>query len=80
MTQEKILRVALQCFTENGYDGTSMEDIAVAAGMPVSGIYRHFAGKAELLAASAASQQYAFRILHAGRVLASGRAAAMLGA
>lgn len=37
-------------------------------------------GEAELLAASAASQQYAFRILHAGRVLASGRAAAMLGA
>lgn len=36
-------------------------------------------GQAELLAASAASQQYAFRILHAGRLLASGRAAAMLG-
>lgn len=35
-------------------------------------------GEAELVAASAASQQYAFRLLHDGRVLASGRAAAML--
>lgn len=36
-------------------------------------------GEAELVAASTASQQYAFRIHHAGRLLASGRAAAMLG-
>ena len=35
-------------------------------------------GEAELIATSAASQQYAFRIHHAGRLLASGRAAAML--
>jgi predicted hotdog family 3-hydroxylacyl-ACP dehydratase len=35
-------------------------------------------GEAELIAASAASQQYAFRIHHGGRLLASGRAAAML--
>lgn len=36
-------------------------------------------GEAELVAASAASQQYVFRIHHAGRLLASGRATAMLG-
>ena len=35
-------------------------------------------GEAQLVAASAASQQYAFRLLHGGLVLASGRAAAML--
>ena len=34
--------------------------------------------EAELLAESAASQQYAFRILHAGQVVAEGRAAVML--
>ncbi len=34
--------------------------------------------EAELLAESAASQQYAFRILHAGTVVAEGRAAVML--
>jgi predicted hotdog family 3-hydroxylacyl-ACP dehydratase len=34
--------------------------------------------EAELLAESAASQQYAFRVLHAGAVVAEGRAAVML--
>ncbi|HET6396019.1 MAG TPA: phosphotransferase [Pseudoxanthomonas sp.] len=37
-------------------------------------------GEAELLAAGTGSQQYAFRILHGGRVVASGRAAAILAA
>ena len=36
-------------------------------------------GEAERVAASAASQQYMFRIHHAGRLLGSGRATAMLG-
>lgn len=36
-------------------------------------------GEAEQLAESPASQQYAFRIHHAGRLLAEGRAAVMLG-
>lgn len=35
-------------------------------------------GEAELLADSAASQQYAFRLYHAGALLAEGRAAVML--
>ncbi len=35
-------------------------------------------GEAELLADGAGSQQYAFRILHAGDVIAEGRAAVML--
>lgn len=35
-------------------------------------------GRAELLAVGAGSQQYAFRILHAGALLAEGRAAVML--
>ena len=34
--------------------------------------------EAELLAESAASQQYAFRIVHAGQTVAEGRAAVML--
>jgi predicted hotdog family 3-hydroxylacyl-ACP dehydratase len=35
-------------------------------------------GEAELLADSAVSQQYAFRLFHAGTLLAEGRAAVML--
>ena len=37
-------------------------------------------GEAELLAAGEASQQYAFRIVHAGELLAEGRAMVVLGA
>ena len=37
-------------------------------------------GEAELLAAGDASQQYAFRIVHAGELLAEGRAMVVLGA
>jgi predicted hotdog family 3-hydroxylacyl-ACP dehydratase len=37
-------------------------------------------GEAELLAAGDRSQQYAFRIVHAGELLVEGRAAVMLGA
>ena len=36
-------------------------------------------GEAELLAAGDASQQYAFRIVHAGELLAEGRAMVVLG-
>ena len=36
-------------------------------------------GEAELLAAGEASQQYAFRIVHAGELLAEGRAMVVLG-
>lgn len=51
MTQEKILRVALQCFTENGYDGTSMEDIASGVGIRKSSLYAHYRGKEAIFAA-----------------------------
>ncbi len=37
-------------FEERGYAGTSVAQIASAAGIPVSGIYRYFPGKREILA------------------------------
>jgi predicted hotdog family 3-hydroxylacyl-ACP dehydratase len=65
--------------------------VAVRAGMLVAlrGVVLHVAriddlpgeleGEATLLANGADSQQYAFRITHAGTLLAEGRAAVMLG-
>ncbi|KAF1692150.1 phosphotransferase [Pseudoxanthomonas koreensis] len=41
-------------------------------------LYGALDGEAELLAAGEASQQYAFRLLHEGRLLARGRATAKL--
>jgi AcrR family transcriptional regulator len=46
---ESLLAVAAQVFTERGYDGTSMEHLARAAGITKSSFYHHVTGKEELL-------------------------------
>ncbi len=43
-----IVRAATSLFAEKGIDGTSMRDIANAAGIREAAIYRHFTGKEEL--------------------------------
>ena len=48
-TTESLLSVAVAEFNVRGYDGTSMEDLAKAAGISKSSIYHHVAGKEELL-------------------------------
>jgi AcrR family transcriptional regulator len=50
-TRERILAAAYAQFIQNGYHGTSMRQIAQAAGLAVGGIYNHFAGKEEVFAA-----------------------------
>lgn len=49
---EALLRASMTLFNERGYRETSMEDIAARVGMPASGIYRYFGGKADMLAAA----------------------------
>jgi AcrR family transcriptional regulator len=46
---ESLLAVAAQVFTERGYDGTSMEQLAKAAGITKSSFYHHVSSKEELL-------------------------------
>ncbi len=41
--------VALQVFAERGFDGSSMDDVARAAGIAKASIYHHISGKEELL-------------------------------
>ena len=50
-TYEALLRESLILFHRHGYRDTSMEDIAAAVGIPASGIYKYFSGKADILAA-----------------------------
>lgn len=47
---EALLHASMALFKERGYSETSMAQIAKTAGVPVSGIYRYFSGKCELLA------------------------------
>lgn len=48
-TQARIERVALALFAEKGVDRTTIGDIAGAAGIAEGTIYRHYAGKEELI-------------------------------
>jgi AcrR family transcriptional regulator len=47
---EALLHASMMLFKDRGYSETSMAHIASAAGIPVSGIYRYFSGKCEILA------------------------------
>jgi AcrR family transcriptional regulator len=46
--RDSILKGAAAAFAEKGYAGTSMEDVASAAGITKLIVYRHFASKEEL--------------------------------
>jgi AcrR family transcriptional regulator len=46
--KELIFEAALVCFTEKGYEGTTMEAIINAAGMSKGGLYHYFKSKREL--------------------------------
>lgn len=48
---EAILREGMRLFRQNGYRNTTLDEIARAVGMPTSGIYRYFPGKADILTA-----------------------------
>ena len=50
-TREKILDVALDLFTDQGFDGTSMREIAERLDITKPSIYYHFASKEEILMA-----------------------------
>nr|MCR4735058.1 TetR/AcrR family transcriptional regulator [Treponema sp.] len=48
-TKEKILESSLTLFSKQGYDGTSVEQIAQAVGIKAPSLYKHFKGKEEIL-------------------------------
>src|SRR5207244_13347049 len=47
-TRQDILKAALQLFLEGGYAGTTINDVAAAAGVEVESIYGGFGSKAAL--------------------------------
>jgi len=48
-TYEEILEAAAQAFSKNGYDGTSLAEIAKAVGIKTPALYYHFKSKNEIL-------------------------------
>ena len=48
-TKDKILGEALTLFSENGYDGTGVEQIAEKVGIKAPSLYKHFKGKEDIL-------------------------------
>ncbi|MDO4378074.1 MAG: helix-turn-helix domain-containing protein [Erysipelotrichia bacterium] len=48
-TKKKILETALELFAQNGYLGTSMNDIAEKLGITKGALYKHYASKQEIL-------------------------------
>ena len=48
-TRERILETALELFAQSGYLGTSMSDIARQLGITKAALYKHYAGKQEIL-------------------------------
>ena len=50
-TIDALLESAIHCFSQYGYEGASLRDIASIAGVPLSTIHMYFGSKAELYAA-----------------------------
>jgi len=48
-TQERILKQAMRLFFEQGYHGTTIDDITKAAGLTKGALYWHFRSKEDLL-------------------------------
>lgn len=47
-TKELILLESLELFSQKGYEGVSMRDIALAVDIKAASLYNHFKGKAEI--------------------------------
>ncbi len=60
-TIEKILSASAELFLEKGFEKTSMQDVAAAAGISKGAIYHHFQSKEEILNAVAERQALANR-------------------
>ena len=65
-TRQAILDAALDLFSEKGYFGTSLRDVATAVGVRESALYNYFAGKDALRQGAGpiyAGDDIAFRVV-----------------
>lgn len=57
-TRRRILQIALRLMAQRGVDGTSMRDLASAAGLNVASLYHYFPSKRDLLEAVLVEQGF----------------------
>jgi len=57
-TRRRILKIALTLMAQRGVDGTSMRDLAAAAGLNVASLYHYFPSKRDLLEAVLVEQGF----------------------
>ena len=62
-TREKILAAATALFSERGYEGATIRDIAKAAGMSTGAVFASFADKSDLFGEIVAGEQQALEAL-----------------
>lgn len=48
-SKKEIIQKAIEIFTENGYQGTSMQNLADACGISKANLYHHFKNKQDLM-------------------------------
>ena len=48
-SRERILESALTLFSQKGFDGTSVEEIAAECGMKAPNLYKYFKGKGDII-------------------------------
>lgn len=78
-TKDKILDEALTLFSENGYDGTGVEQIAEKVGIKAPSLYKHYRGKEDILnalidSAEARYEEYFGSEQHIGKLPESSEA------
>ena len=62
-TKETIMDAALMLFAENGYDGTSVEQIANIVGIKAPSLYKHYKGKEDILNALIDSAEERYEVM-----------------
>jgi AcrR family transcriptional regulator len=69
-SRERILRAALEAFSQRGFDGATTREIAAHAGVPLGLLQYHFGGKPKLwrAAASPADERERMQLLIRGHV------------
>ena len=67
-TVDTILSAARRCYLEDGISGTGMKEVAVAAGVARSTVYRYFPGRDDLLVATVKREMEAFNVHIRGKL------------